>query len=246
MIRARATALPFRRHTAQLCVTSPPYLAQRTYGDHHDEIGGEPSVACYVDNIADVMDQVRDTLRPDGLAFLNLGDKANGSGGAGGDWNSGAKPGGPGKFLDTAYPNRSFIDVPGAVLAELLLRDWRLRMPIVWNKEREAPESLEHIGRPRWAHEMIFMLAPSDEKPKFYPRRLVETGSVWSFPPGGSGPAHLAPFPDELPRRCVVPASDVGDVVLDPFAGSGTTARVARALGRVGVGVDLYGGRDLS
>lgn len=243
MIRADSMAgLPLADQTAQCCVTSPPYLAQRTYGGSPNEIGAEPSVAAYVDNIADVLDEVRRVLRPDGLCWLNLGDKANGSGGAGGDWGSGTKPGGPGKFRDTCYETGSFMDVPGSVLAELLQRGWRLRMPVVWSKGREAPESLDHVRRPRWSHEMIFMLAPGRDVSKFYPRRLVETGSVWSFPPGGSGPAHLAPFPDELVRRCVVPSTDVGDVVVDPFAGSGTTVRVARRLGRHGVGVDLYAG----
>jgi DNA modification methylase len=49
--------------------------------------------------------------------------------------------------------------------------------------------------------------------------------------------------PDELARRCILASTLPGDVVLDPFSGSGTTERVARQLGRHGIGVDLYAGR---
>jgi hypothetical protein len=49
---------------------------------------------------------------------------------------------------------------------------------------------------------------------------------------------HPAPFPEELPRRRIRLLSRVGDVVLDPFVGSGTTVAVAVAEGRLGVGCD--------
>lgn len=50
---------------------------------------------------------------------------------------------------------------------------------------------------------------------------------------------HTAPFPSEWPRRLILGWSRPDDVVLDPFGGSGTTAMVARALGRRGISVDL-------
>ena len=81
-------------------------------------------------------------------------------------------------------------------------------------------------------------------RPKWYPSALTETGSVWHFPPGGSGDPHLAPFPDELARRCILPTTLPGDVVFDPFAGSGTVPRVAHQLGRRGIGLELYHERD--
>jgi site-specific DNA-methyltransferase (cytosine-N4-specific) len=236
-------------------VTSPPYLKQRAYGqDTAHELGLEETVAEYVRNLADVFDELRRVLRPTGFAWLNIGDKANNSGGAGGDWTSSAElvklSGGPGRFRDPAFPEGSFVDVPGQVVAELLRRGWRLRLPIVWDKGRESPESLRHIGRPRWSHEMIYLLSPMPRprsagarRPRFFPSALAETGSVWHFPPGGNGDPHLAPFPDELARRCILPTTLPGDVVLDPFSGSGTVPRVAHELGRRGVGIELYADR---
>ena len=55
---------------------------------------------------------------------------------------------------------------------------------------------------------------------------------VWNIPTARFRGAHFATFPVELARRCVLAGSDVGDLVLDPFGGSGTTAEAAVELGR--------------
>lgn len=259
LIRGDARALPLATASVQAVVTSPPYLGQRTYGDGAAEGGQQDTLASYVTWLADVFDEVRRVLSPTGLAWLNIGDKANGSGGGGGDWaangtsrSKGKTWGlarGPKPFLDPDYPAQTMLDVPGAVVGELIGRGWRLRLPIVWDKGVEERASMRHLGRPRWAHEMIYCLAPGPMRPRFFPSQLAETGSVWHFGirrpgrPGVKAPAHLAPYPDELARRCILPSTLPGDLVLDPFDGSGTTRRVATALGRRGVGVDLYAGR---
>ena len=64
--------------------------------------------------------------------------------------------------------------------------------------------------------------------------------SIWEFPPSSAKKEnHPAPFPEELPRRCIRLYSFVGDTVLDPFAGSGTTLKVARELGRNSIGYEI-------
>ena len=55
---------------------------------------------------------------------------------------------------------------------------------------------------------------------------------LWRFP-GISDPASPAPFPEELPERCITLFNFPGDVVADPFVGRGTTAGMAARLGRV-------------
>ncbi len=63
--------------------------------------------------------------------------------------------------------------------------------------------------------------------------------SVWSFNTAQSGEAHFAVFPEKLPELCIKAGTKEGDVVLDPFMGSGTTATVAKRLGRKWVGIEL-------
>jgi site-specific DNA-methyltransferase (adenine-specific) len=64
--------------------------------------------------------------------------------------------------------------------------------------------------------------------------------SIWEFQPASaSREGHPAPFPEELPRRCIRLYSFVGDTVLDPFTGSGTTLSVARMLRRNSIGYEL-------
>ena len=61
--------------------------------------------------------------------------------------------------------------------------------------------------------------------------------SVWTFP-SGRKKLHPTSFPEELPRRCIEFFSYKNDVVLDPFLGSGTTAVVAKKLGRKYIGFE--------
>jgi site-specific DNA-methyltransferase (adenine-specific) len=67
------------------------------------------------------------------------------------------------------------------------------------------------------------------------------TNGVWTFngqSKKGAG-GHPAPFPIELPRRCIKLFSYIGDTVLDPFLGSGSTLIAAKLNNRKGVGIDI-------
>ena len=240
--RADARSVPLPDGVVACVVTSPPYLAQRVYGDSPAEIGRCGSVAAYVDQMVAVAAEVARVLDEHGVLWLNMADKANGSGGAGGDHTSGSKRaiGHYGSFLDPAYPRNQFLDVPGKVTEGLQRDGGLLRARITWDKGRNKPESLAHVRRPRLASEPILMLVRSGGY-RFFPDHLAETGDVWHFPPGQpQAGGHFAPFPDELARRCILASTEPGDLVVDPFAGSGTTPRVAVELGRLGRGFDLY------
>jgi len=63
--------------------------------------------------------------------------------------------------------------------------------------------------------------------------------TVWSITPEPFDGAHFATMPPELARRCILAGSRRGDVVLDPFAGAGTTALVAVGNGRRAIGCEL-------
>ena len=64
--------------------------------------------------------------------------------------------------------------------------------------------------------------------------------SIWEMQPAKAQiVGHPAPFPDELPKRLIKLYTFVGDTVLDPFLGSGTTVRVANSLGRHAIGYEI-------
>ena len=63
--------------------------------------------------------------------------------------------------------------------------------------------------------------------------------SVWKITTKPYKEAHFATFPPELPELCIKAGSREGDIILDPFFGSGTTGWVAQRLGRKWIGIEL-------
>ena len=85
---------------------------------------------------------------------------------------------------------------------------------------------------------------PIKEKSKLSQKEWVEfTKQIWNIPIPGKGDLafgeHSAIMPEEIVRRCVRLFTFVGDIVLDPFAGSGTTLKVAKELERNFVGYEI-------
>lgn len=65
-------------------------------------------------------------------------------------------------------------------------------------------------------------------------------GDWWIIPPAGTEEEHTAAYSEDLCHRPILACSRPGDIVLDPFSGTGTTAVTAHKLGRVGIGIELY------
>jgi len=63
--------------------------------------------------------------------------------------------------------------------------------------------------------------------------------TVWEIVTRSYPEAHFATFPEEIPELCIKAGTKAGDLVLDPFVGSGTTCAVASRLGRESIGIDL-------
>ena len=139
--------------------------------------------------------------------------------------------------------DKDLIGVPWRLAFALQAKGWYLRSEIIWRKPNVQPESVR--DRPTREHEHVFLLSKAEQY-KYnldaikgpHDRRLR---SIWDIPtrPSPEASGHFATFPPELVQRCVDIASSPGDMVLDPFLGSGTTARVAGLAGRHFLGIEL-------
>lgn len=227
-------------------VTSPPYYWQRDYGVE-GQIGMEPTVQAFVDNIVSVFEGVRHALSPSGVVFLNLGDTYYNAKGRphGRDSKHTARHlarrqlravDGPGLGL----PRKSLLGIPWRVALAMADAGWTLRSEIVWYRRSSMPEPTA-IDRPWRTHEHVFLFSKS-VKYHFDRSGLGGEEDVWEIEPerrSASRGEHYAPYPEALVHRCLSVGSPAGGTVLDPFAGGGTTLAVAHRLGMNSIGVDL-------
>lgn len=222
-------------------VTSPPYYCLRDYGVE-GQIGLEETVGLYVRALAAVMDEVYRVLKDSGVLFLNIGDTYySGKGESQGvDPKStkrrfGLRPVDKSGGLGIGIRPKSAIGVPWRLALEMGVRKWVLRSPIIWHRKHSLPEAVK--DRPRRSYEYVFMFAKNRN---YYFNRaaiknIIVEEDVWTIAakPKSTNGLDTAPFPDELVQRCLELGCPAGGTVLDPFAGSGTTLRVA-ALSRRG------------
>ena len=232
----------------QTVVTSPPYWSLRDY-QVPDQIGCDDSLGSYVNSLVSAFDELRRVLRPDGTVWLNVGDS----------YTSGNR-----RYRAPDRKNRAramqvrprtpkglkpkdLIGVPWRLAFALQDAGWWVRSEVIWHKPNAHPESVR--DRPTKAHETVFLL--SKEQDYYYDVAAV-TGpngrrlrNVWDIPTeplkraNGQDDDHPAMMPLSLARRCVAVTSRTNDVVLDPYAGSGTTLLAAQGLGRRWVGIEL-------
>lgn len=206
--------------SVHLMVTSPPYNAGKEYDKDLD-------LDQFLGMLRKVWNETLRVLVPGGRACINVA-------------NLGRKP---------------YLPLHAFIIADILSLGFLMRGEIIWDKASSAGGSTawgswRSATNPtlRDVHEYILIFCkdnfgrPNPNGKRFSIERdpfLENTKSVWSFPTVSAKKiGHPAPFPRELPQRLIELYTFPGDVVLDPFMGSGTTALAALASGRTYVGYE--------
>jgi site-specific DNA-methyltransferase (adenine-specific) len=203
-----------------LMVTSPPYNAKKEYDD-------DLSLDAYRELLRSVFAETYKKLVTGGRACINIA-------------NLGRKP---------------YIPLHSYIIEDMLEIGYYMRGEIIWDKAASAGSSTAwgswlSAANPvlRDVHEYILVFSKDSFSRKRNGKEnsirkedfLAWTKSVWTFPSvSAKRIGHPAPFPEELPHRLIQLYTYVGDVVLDPFCGSGTTCLSAVKSGRHYIGYDI-------
>ena len=116
------------------------------------------------------------------------------------------------------------------------IEDWEIARDFVndWSKEFETIDNaltyVEMTEPPQWRNEKPILNNPLGKNKR----------SVWTVNLKAYRGSHFACFPPNLIEPCILAGSEEGDIVLDPFMGSGTTAMVSKSLGRDFIGCELH------
>ena len=223
--------------SVHLVITSPPYWQLKDYGSD-EQIGFNESYESYINNLNLVWKECHRVLHPGCRLCINIGDQ----------------------FARSVYYGRyKVIPIRTEIIKFCETVGFDYMGAIIWQKVTTTnttggatvmgsfPHPRNGILKLDYEFILIFKKLGNPPKPTAEQKKLSAMtkdewndyfAGHWNFA-GVKQNGHLAMFPEELPARLIKMFAFVGDTVLDPFLGSGTTSLAARNLGRNSVGYEI-------
>lgn len=223
--KALESLLLLENDSVDLTVTSPPYnvnLGHNKYKHQgYDTYADNLPHCIYIDWLRDIFTLLYTKTKPGGRCVINIGDGSNG------------------RIATHAH----LINVMQQI-------GWNSFATIIWDKSqvgnRVAWGSFNSPSCPSFPtpFEYILVFYKEFKKLQWKGISMLEKQdfidwslSIWRFP--GVKSWHPAPFPEELPKRCIQLLAWKHSLIIDPFMGSGTTLKVAHSLGCQYWGCDI-------
>lgn len=223
--------------SVHLIITSPPYWQLKDYGDSR-QIGYNDTYEKYINNLNIVWDECHRVLHKGCRLCINIGDQ----------------------FARSVYYGKyKIIPIRTEIIKFCENVGFDYMGAIIWQKVTTCHTTggasimgsfpYPRNGIVKLDYEFILIFKKYGNAPKV-PKKIKMESKLsreewnryfvghWKFP-GEKQDKHLAMFPEELPKRLIKMFSFVGDTVLDPFLGSGTTSLAARNTGRNSIGYEV-------
>jgi DNA modification methylase len=226
----------FPSESVHCTISSPPYGDQKNYGSPNELGSGNKDYACYLDDLRRIIGELYRITVDGGVLWL---------------------------VLDTLKRNGQSIPLPFHAIELATKHGWSFQECVIWDKGKSLPWSHRAHFRGVFEYVLLFVkgrvrhfdldsVRDADQLSSYwikYPERFHPLGKsptdLWHIPIPVQGSwsstdlRHLCPFPEELVRRMIALTSMPGDVVLDPFAGTGIVPAVASTMDRIGIGIEL-------
>lgn len=223
--------------SVHLVVTSPPYWQLKDYGNDH-QIGFHDTYERYINNLNLVWKECHRVLHDGCRLCINIGDQ----------------------FARAVYYGRyKVIPIRTEIIKFCETVGFDYMGAVIWQKVTTCHTTggatimgsfpYPRNGILKLDYEFILLFKKHGDSPKVAPTAKEHSklttkewnqyfSGHWDFPGEKQG-KHLAMFPKELPRRLIKMFSFVGETVLDPFLGSGTTSLAAKNLDRDSIGYEI-------